>query len=190
MAFYKKSKLHTGTALICSLAIVFSALPVYATDTIDNLQNQTSALENELKGINQDILTLSEKISDTEMQVELLNSDIDKTQDDLEKAQKNEDQQYEDMKSRIKYMYEHGSATMLEMLFSAENMSDFLNKADFIENLSNYDRKALNNLKDVHPADCRSESRPGSTAGFHERFTEPIADTADTITGKSCCNFY
>lgn len=150
MAFYKKSKLHTGTALICSLAIVFSALPVYATDTIDNLQNQTSALENELKGINQDILTLSEKISDTEMQVELLNSDIDKTQDDLEKAQKNEDQQYEDMKSRIKYMYEHGSATMLEMLFSAENMSDFLNKADFIENLSNYDRKALNNLKDVH----------------------------------------
>lgn len=150
MAFYKKSKLHTGTALICSLAIVFSALPVYATDTIDNLQNQTSALENELKGINQDILTLSEKISDTEMQVEILNSDIDKTQDDLEKAQKNEDQQYEDMKSRIKYMYEHGSATMLEMLFSAENMSDFLNKADFIENLSNYDRKALNNLKDVH----------------------------------------
>lgn len=150
MAFYKKSKLHTGTALICSLAIVFSALPVYATDTIDNLQNQTSALENELKGINQDILTLSEKISDTEMQVEILNSDIDKTQDDLERAQKNEDQQYEDMKSRIKYMYEHGSATMLEMLFSAENMSDFLNKADFIENLSNYDRKALNNLKDVH----------------------------------------
>ena len=150
MAFYKKSKLHTGTALICSLAIVFSALPVYATDTIDNLQNQTSALENELKGINQDILTLSEKISDTEMQVEILNSDIDKTEDDLEKAQKNEDQQYEDMKSRIKYMYEHGSATMLEMLFSAENMSDFLNKADFIENLSNYDRKALNDLKDVH----------------------------------------
>ena len=150
MAFYRKSKLHTGTALICSLAIVFSALPVYATDTIDNLQNQTSALENELKGINQDILTLSEKISDTEMQVEILNSDIDKTQDDLEKAQKNEDQQYEDMKSRIKYMYEHGSATMLEMLFSAENMSDFLNKADFIENLSNYDRKALNDLKDVH----------------------------------------
>ena len=150
MAFYKKSKLHTGTALICSLAIVFSALPVYATDTIDNLQNQTSALENELKGINQDILTLSEKISDTEMQVEILNSDIDKTQDDREKAQKNEDQQYEDMKSRIKYMYEHGSATMLEMLFSAENMSDFLNKADFIENLSNYDRKALNDLKDVH----------------------------------------
>ena len=54
------------------------------------------------------------------------------------------------MKARIKYMYEHGNATLLEMLFSAENMTDFLNKADFIENLSEYDRSALDNLKDVH----------------------------------------
>ncbi len=88
MAFYKKASYIRAPRSFVPLQLYFSALPVYATDTIDNLQNQTSALENELKGINQDILTLSEKISDTEMQVELLNSDIDKTQDDLEKAQK------------------------------------------------------------------------------------------------------
>ena len=108
----------------------------------------------------------------------------------MRKRRKIEDQQYEDMKSRIKYMYEHGSATMLEMLFSAENMSDFLNKADFIENLSNYDRKALNNLKDVHQQIADQKADLEAQLGFHERFTEPIADTADTITGKSCCNFY
>ena len=149
MAFYKKSKLHTGTALICSLAIVFSALPVYATDTIDNLQNQTSALENELKGINQDILTLSEKISDTEMQVEILNSDIDKTQDDLEKAQKNEDQQYEDMKSRIKYMYESGNTQFVAVLAESKNMGDFLNKAEYISQISEYDRDELIRYQDT-----------------------------------------
>ena len=54
------------------------------------------------------------------------------------------------MKTRIKYMYEHGNATLLEMLFTAENMTDFLNKADFIENLSAYDRQALDDLKAVH----------------------------------------
>ena len=47
-------------------------------------------------------------------------------------------------------MYEHGNATLLELLFSAEDMSDFLNKADFIENLSEYDRNALDNLKNIH----------------------------------------
>ncbi len=52
------------------------------------------------------------------MQVEILNSDIDKTQDDLEKAQKNEDQQYEDMKTRIKYMYENGMHHFWRCFFS------------------------------------------------------------------------
>ena len=47
-------------------------------------------------------------------------------------------------------MYEHGNATLLEMLFSAEDMTDFLNKADFIENLSEYDRDSLNKLKEIH----------------------------------------
>ena len=54
------------------------------------------------------------------------------------------------MKMRIKYMYENGNASLLEMLFSAKNMTDFLNKADFIENLSDYDRQALTQLQDIH----------------------------------------
>ena len=51
------------------------------------------------------------------MQVEILNGEILKTSDNLKQAEENEAQQYEDMKSRIKYMYEHGNATLLEMLF-------------------------------------------------------------------------
>ena len=47
-------------------------------------------------------------------------------------------------------MYEHGNATLLEMLFSAENMADFINKADFIENLSEYDKTALDDLKNIY----------------------------------------
>ena len=90
------------------------------------------------------------QISDTEMQIEILNSSIDKTQDDLLDAEEKENKQYEDMKTRIKYMYENGNASLLEMLFSAKNMTDFLNKADFIENLSDYDRQALTQLQDIH----------------------------------------
>lgn len=150
MELCKKRRIRSGVALCCTLAVVLSYFPSHATEDIKSLENQTSALENELKGINQDILDLSEKISSTEMQVEILNGDIDKTEDDLKEAEANEEKQYQDMKSRIKYMYEHGNSTLLEMLFSAESMSDFLNKADFIENLSEYDRNALNELKETH----------------------------------------
>ena len=151
MKFYKKRWIQSGIALICSLAIVLSVFPVLAdNDEIENLENQSSSLESELQGINEDILALSDEISTTEMQVEMLNGEIARTSDELDEAMANEERQYEDMKARIKYMYEHGNATLLELLFSAEDMSDFLNKADFIENLSEYDRNALNDLKDIH----------------------------------------
>lgn len=150
MEIFKKRWSRTGVALLCSLAVVFSVFPAYADDDIESLENQTSALENELQGINQEILSLSDEISSTEMQVEILNGEIARTEDSLAEAETNEQKQYQDMKTRIKYMYENGNATLLEMLFSAEDMADFLNKADFIENLSQYDRDALDELIDVH----------------------------------------
>ena len=150
MEICKKRRIRTGLALLCSLAVVFSVFPAYADDDIESLEDQTSALESELQGINQEILSLSEEISSTEMQVEILNGEIARTEDSLAEAETNEQKQYDDMKTRIKYMYENGNATLLEMLFSAEDMADFLNKADFIENLSQYDRDALNELIDVH----------------------------------------
>lgn len=147
MDIYKKRRIRSVMALACSLAIVLSVLPVSAdNDDINSLESQSSSLENELEGINADILALSDEISTTEMQVETINSEIARTSDELAIAEENEAQQYEDMKTRIKYMYEHGNASLLEMLFSAEDMTDFLNKADFIENLSEYDRKALDDL--------------------------------------------
>ena len=51
--------MQSGIALICSLAIVLSVFPVFAdNEEIKNLENQTSSLENELQGINEDILAL------------------------------------------------------------------------------------------------------------------------------------
>ena len=150
MKFYKKRWIQSGIILISSLGIVLSVFPSFADDNIDNLKGQTSALESELDGINKDILSLSEEISATEMQVEILNGEIARTSDALVEAEENENEQYENMKSRIKYMYEHGNATLLEMLFSAENMADFINKADFIENLSEYDKTALDDLKNIY----------------------------------------
>lgn len=148
MKLHVKRRLQTGLALFCSLVLAFSAIPVSADD-IASLENKTSDLQSQLAGINQEMLAISNEISSTEMQVEITNSEIMRTQDSLTVAQENEARQYEDMKSRIKYMYESGNASLIEMLFSAENMTDFLNKADFIQNISDYDRNMLNELRAV-----------------------------------------
>lgn len=149
MRIYKKRWIQSSIVLFCSLAVMLSVFPSSADD-VESLEGQSSDLEIELQGINEEIIALDEEISATEMQVEILNGEIARTSDALAEAEANEQEQYEDMKTRIKYMYEHGNATLLEMLFSAEDMTDFLNKADFIENLSEYDRSALDSLKEIH----------------------------------------
>lgn len=190
MDISKKRWLQTGLALFCSVAVTLSALPALADEDIESLENQTSALENELAGINQDILDLNDEIITAEMQIEILQGEIGRTSDALAEAEANEQQQYEDMKTRIKYMYENGNASLLEMLFSAENMTDFLNKADFIEHLSEYDRNALNELENVHQeiADQKTalEEQQASMvdlqAELEEKKTELQAKARETST--------
>ena len=47
------------------------------------------------------------------------------------------------MKKRIVYMYENGSASMLELLLSSEDLAQFLNRAENIAQISLYDRDML-----------------------------------------------
>ena len=47
------------------------------------------------------------------------------------------------MKKRIKFMYEKGQVMYVELLFGASNFADMLNKAEYIEQLSAYDRQKL-----------------------------------------------
>lgn len=151
MNLHTKRRLKAGVALLCSATMTFAlATPYSFADEKETLENKTSDLQSQLAGINQDLLKISDEISDTQMRVTIVNSEILRSEDELAISQQNEDQQYENMKSRIKYMYENGNSNMLELLFSAESMSDLLNKADFIQNISQYDRDMLSELQNIH----------------------------------------
>ena len=73
-----KRRLQTGTALICSLAMAFSVLPVSAEESTQSLESKTSDLAGQLAGINQELVAISDQISTTEMQVEITNGEIQK----------------------------------------------------------------------------------------------------------------
>ncbi len=140
-------KLSIGI-LICSLVLTCSPLSVHATDITD-LETRTSSLNSQLEGINQEMVKISDEIASAKNQIEIIHSEILRTQDSLADAQADESQRYEAMKARIKYMYEVGNESLLEMLFSADSMTDFLNKAEFIENISSYDRDMLVKLRTI-----------------------------------------
>ena len=119
-------------------------------EAIKSLQGLKSNTESYVKELDTKMNDLQSQVTKLENNISSKQKSIDETAVKLEEAQKTEKKQYASMKMRIKYMYENGNASLLEMLFSAKNMTDFLNKADFIENLSDYDRQALTQLQDIH----------------------------------------
>ncbi len=148
MQIHFKRRLSMSLVLVSLLAALSSASYVLAEDS-KVLEQQTNALQSELNGINQEMVKVSDEIASLEMEQVLIQSEIMRLQDDLAIAQAEEEQQYEDMKARIKFMYENGDATLLELLFSAEDLGDFLNKADFIQSISDYDRTMLEQLRTI-----------------------------------------
>ncbi len=143
-----KRKVQAIPAFLLASVMLLMSVPVYA-DEIENLESKTSDLQNLLNDINQDLLAISDEIASTETKIQDANNEMFRIQDSLAISRENEIRQYDDMKTRIKYMYENGNNNLLDLLFSAENMSDFLNRAEFIHNISSYDREKLENLRSI-----------------------------------------
>ncbi len=102
-----------------------------------NLEDYIEELDAELELINSKMEVLKQQIADQEIAVTAATSA-------LEAAQKREDDQYETMKIRVKFMYERGNDSVITMLLSSESFVDFLNRAEFINKVSAYDKQMLN----------------------------------------------
>lgn len=123
-------------------------------DKLDDIDDQVNELEEEQAGINVEIQNLSNEIAEImasisllEEEIEVKKEQIEQAKEDLAQAQRVEREQYEAMKVRIKEMYESGSSTYLDVLFSASTMQDMLNKADYVEKIHEYDRKVYENYQ-------------------------------------------
>lgn len=105
-----------------------------------NLNSYITKIDASLTEVQNNIDALNEQISEKETQIEVTTAELQ----EAETIQKN---QYEAMKKRIKFMYERGDSMYMELLMNAGSFADMLNKADYIEMLSAYDRQKLEEYK-------------------------------------------
>ena len=102
----------------------------------DDLTAYVAQLDSELSGIQEKIAQYNTLIAEKEEEIEV-------TTEELNEAIKQQEDQYEAMKKRIRFMYEKGDTFYLELLFTSNSFSDMTNKADYIEALSRYDKDKL-----------------------------------------------
>jgi peptidoglycan hydrolase CwlO-like protein len=112
--------------------------------TINELQDQKESLQTYLSQLNAQMTQLSDSLTDLNNQIDQKNTEIENTKAAVVRAKNDEENQYADMETRIQYMYENGNTDLLSTLVTSDSISDFINRADEISQISQYDRDCLN----------------------------------------------
>ena len=123
-----------------------------ASGRVDTIQSDVDEVAGEIEEIDAALV-------ETLASVELIEEDIDEKEEqivvttaDYEAAKVTEEEQYEAMKLRVKFMYEKGDTTYLQLLLESNGFSDMINKVEYIEKLYEYDRTLLNEYMDARIA--------------------------------------
>lgn len=157
-------------SLLCFLlavSLAFSCISVNHTLTVDAAKKSTSekissakkkkeklaaeqkALKEKKKELASKLEKIAKQMSKTEEKIETKQDEIEEAEGQLSDAQAQEDDQYESMKKRIRYMYETNNADYLELLFTSDSISEMLNKAEYISTIEGYDREMLNKYQQI-----------------------------------------
>lgn len=126
---------------------------------VESLESTKNDLKSYVTKLDANLDTIEKKIEELKTMISEKEEDIEKTTKELKAAEEKEEQQYEAMKSRIKFLYEKGDVFYIELLFSSNSFGDFINKADYVEQLSDYDSKMLEEFKQNREfiAACKEE---------------------------------
>ena len=112
-------------------------------DKIAKLKEESTDLNSLIQGLDAQMGELSASLDDINTQIEQLEAEIEETEAQLEQAEIDKESQYQAMKLRIQFMYEHNDYTYIEVLLTSQSMADMLNKFEYINKISEYDRQML-----------------------------------------------
>ena len=120
-----------------------------ASDIVDSIQSDVDEVAGEIDEIDAALVETIASVELIEEEITEKKEQIEETTKELEEAQAVEQEQYEAMKLRIKFMYEKGDTTYLQLLLESQGFSDMVNKAEYIEKLYDYDRKKLQEYEEA-----------------------------------------
>ncbi len=133
---------------------------------LDQASGRVSSIQSDVDDVAGEIDEIDAALVETIASVELIEEEIgdkeeqiEETTREYEAAQETEQQQYEAMKKRIKFLYEKGDATYLEILLSSQGFGDMMNKVEYVEKLYEYDRNQLMEYQAAREAVARLKEK-------------------------------
>ena len=130
-----------------------------AQKTLESLKSKKNDKQAYLTELNQQMSELKDSLADLQRQYDDKQEELKVVQADLDAAEVDRQEQYEDMKLRIQYMYENDTSSYVEILLNADSFSDFLNKAENISAIAEYDRNMLKKYEETVKVIAQKEEK-------------------------------
>ena len=112
-------------------------------DRISALESEKSNIETYLEELNTQLDTVGSDYNAIQQQLADISLQMTDAKDALAESERLSEEQYEAMKLRIQYMYERGETGVLDLIFSSGSLSDLLSRAEYVAEMTKYDRDML-----------------------------------------------
>ena len=142
----RKKALSFLLVLVLCLGMAIQANATEISETqkkAEELETQKKDAEKEKQSLEKQLESIVSEMEGTKTKIEEKETEISAKEEELIQAKVDENDQYESMKKRIKYMYENGNAQFVEILCESKSIGEFLNNAEYITTISEYDRTML-----------------------------------------------
>ena len=129
------------------------------------------------------------KMNELETQLIENGQKITQAEADLQVAEEKEQQQYEDLKLRIKYMYEEGEGSALERILSSGSIAEVLTQAEYVQKVHEYDRDQLEvyqeTVNEVAELKQTLETDRANLQSLESQYQSQSEELNNTINSKS-----
>lgn len=102
--------------------------------------SQRDALDIEIAGLQDDIDSIQAVISEKDAEIEKKNAEIAELDAQIEKTDKK-------LKKRMKVIYENGTTSYLEMIFSAKGISDLFTRISIVQSILKHDNAIIDDFE-------------------------------------------
>lgn len=171
-----KQLTRVSAILLAITLFFFSVIPTDATKT-------TSELESELSDLKKEQSSLSDELDEILLELQKTNTSLETIRKELAVAKGQEEAQYEAMMTRIKYMYENGSSTILEMLLTSSCLAELISRAEYYSAITEYDRKLLAEYTENCKLISENEAKLSETQEYLVSLQNDLAEKEKSLKG-------
>ncbi len=110
---------------------------------VEELKQKKDDMNAYIEQMDMQYMALMESVEELEAEIAANEEALLTTQQQLAQVKAQEEEQYDTMKKRIKYLYENGEINFLDVLFGQGSLTGMLNEMEYREAITEYDNSLL-----------------------------------------------